>query len=330
MIDSLPESRLWEEVPECGACGWARWRAAGEVCGKRYARCEACGVVRLYDRVAGDQLHRLYSGYYPGADPSPDELRRQLDNPTFAHRRRRLEAAVPVDRRRIFEIGCGDGNFLAYLRGHGWRVHGSEYDADTAALVRRRHGIELFVGDVADAVPPGAPFKVAAAYHVLEHVYRPAEWLAAVRRMLGPGGTLHLQVPNQGSLTRRLTGPAWASVMFPQHVYFYTPRTLDALLRRAGFAPLATTTWDPWHGPGTVTGSLVNQARRIAGRGLPWSDPLAGAGERVDAVAFAGTAAAARPPRLARRMLDAASVRLARVEALAGAGAVVDVIARVA
>jgi SAM-dependent methyltransferase len=330
MIDASPADRsLWEEARECGACGSARWRGAGEVCGKRYARCEACGVVRLYDRVAEGQLHRLYSGYYPGADPSPDELRRQLANPTFAHRRRRLEAAVPAPRRRIFEVGCGDGNFLAYLRGRGWDVHGSEYDAETAALVRRRHGIGLFVGDVADAVPPGAPFQVAAAYHVLEHVYRPARWLAAVRRMLGPGGVLHLQVPNQGSLTRRLTGFAWASVMFPQHVYFYTPRTLCALLRRAGFAPLATTTWDPWHGPGTVTGSVVNQARRMAGRGLPWADPLSASGERADSAVSAQATPAARPPRLARRMLNAASARLAWAEALAGAGAVVDVIARV-
>lgn len=333
MEDALPaEARLWEEARECGACGSARWDAAGEVCAKRYARCAECGVVRLYDRVAVDHLHRLYAGYYSGADPSPDELRRQLENPTFAHRRRRLEAAVPAvpaARRRIFEVGCGDGNFLAFLRGHGWDVHGSEYDAETAALVRRRHRIDLFTGDVADAVPPGAPFQVAAAYHVLEHVYRPAEWLAAVRRMLGPGGTLHLQVPNHGSLTRRLTGAAWASVMFPQHVYFYTPGTLAALLRRAGFAPLATTTWDPWHGPGTVTGSLVNQARRMAGRGLPWSDPLAAARERVDAGSSAEVAAFARRPRLARRMLDAAAARLARAEALVGAGAVVDVIARV-
>ena len=280
MADALPaDSALWEEVRECGVCGSPRWGAAGEVCGKRYARCDGCGVVRLYDRVAVDQLHRLYAGYYPGADPSPDELRRQLDNPTFAHRRRRLEAAVPAARRRIFEVGCGDGNFLAYLRGHGWQVHGSEYDPETVALVRRRHGIELFAGDVADAVPAGAPFQVAAAYHVLEHVYQPAEWLAAVRRMLEPGGVLHLQVPNHGSLTRRLAGAAWVSVMFPQHVYFYTPSTLAALLRRAGFAPQAVTTWDPWHGPGTVASSLVNQARRMRGGGLPWSDPFGGAGE---------------------------------------------------
>jgi 2-polyprenyl-3-methyl-5-hydroxy-6-metoxy-1,4-benzoquinol methylase len=327
MPDEFSTARLWEEARECDACGSAGWRAAGEVCGKRFARCAECGVVRLYDRVAADQLYRLYAGYYPGADPSPDELRRQLANPTFAHRRARLEAAVPADRRRIFEVGCGDGNFLAYLRGHGWRVHGSEFDVETVALVRRRHGIELFAGDVVDAVPPGAPFEAAAAYHVLEHVYRPAQWVAAVRRMLVPGGILHLQVPNDGSLTRRMTGQAWEAVMFPQHVYFFTPRTLSALLRRAGFTPLAVTTWDPWHAPGTVSGSLVNQARRMRGGGLPWSASLRGSDGL--AAPSAAPSAPVRKPRLARRILDVAAAGLARAEAAAGAGAVVDVVARV-
>jgi 2-polyprenyl-3-methyl-5-hydroxy-6-metoxy-1,4-benzoquinol methylase len=317
---------MWEEVPECGACGSDRWRAAGEVCGKRFARCGQCGIVRLYDRVAASQLHRLYAGYYPGEDPSPEELRSQLANPTFAHRRIRLEAAA-LPSRRIFEVGCGDGNFLAYLRGHGWQVHGSEYDPDTVSLVRRRHGIELFAGDVVGGTPAGAPFDVIAAYHVLEHVYRPAEWLRALRRMIAPGGIIHLQVPNHGSLTRRLTGAAWASVMFPQHVYFYSPRTLSALLRREGFVPLSTTTWDPWHGPGAVAGSLVNVVRRGTGRGLPWSDAL-GVGDRVEASA-AVEATASRRPRLVRRVVDGVAARVARAEARAGAGAVVDVIARV-
>jgi len=317
------ESTLWEETRECGACGSDRWAPAGAVCGRRYARCLGCGVVRLYDRVAADRLDLLYAGYYPGADPSPGELRRQLANPTFAQRRRRLEKAVPVSRRRLLEVGCGDGNFLAYLRSRGWTVQGAEYDAETAALVHRRHGIAVTVGDVASVPPPGAPFPAVAAYHVLEHVYRPAEWLASVRGMLEPGGILHLQVPNHGSLTRRLTGAAWASLMFPQHVVFYTPRTLLALLAREGFAPLAMTTWDPWHGPGTLAVSVLNQARRVAGRGLPWTDALGGAGEHG-----AAGAVHERRPRLARRIVDALSVPLARAEALAGAGAVVDVVAR--
>lgn len=295
--------------------------------GAGWEEARACGVVRLYDRVAADRVHLLYAGYYPAADPSPDELRRQLDNPTFAHRRRRLESVLPEARRRILEIGCGDGNFLAYLRGHGWTVQGSEYDAETAALVLRRHGIHVAVGDVADARPPGAPFPAVAAYHVLEHVYRPAEWLAVVRGMIELGGILHLQVPNFASLTRRATGMAWASLMHPQHVYFYSPATLCELLERAGFEPLRVTTWDPWHGPGTVSASVVNQMRRAAGGGLPWTDAIGGEGSAASSPA--PPAPPARRSRLARRVLDRLAASFARAEALLGAGAVVDVVARV-
>jgi 2-polyprenyl-3-methyl-5-hydroxy-6-metoxy-1,4-benzoquinol methylase len=73
-----------------------------------------------------------------------------------------------------------------------------------------------------------------AAYHVLEHVYHPAERLRAVRRMLVPGGVIHLQVPNHASLTRRLTGRAWASVMFPQHVYSKSSFTQRRRVERRG------------------------------------------------------------------------------------------------
>src|SRR4051794_2617084 len=92
----------WEEASECGACGSGEWRGAGRICGKRYARCGRCGVVRLYDRVREDRLDLLYGGYYAEQDPGPDELERQLANPTFGHRRRRLEAVVPEGSRELF------------------------------------------------------------------------------------------------------------------------------------------------------------------------------------------------------------------------------------
>jgi SAM-dependent methyltransferase len=339
------DAALWETVPECGVCRSTEWRSAGEVCGRRFAACSSCGMVRLYDRVAENRLHLLYAGYYSGADPSPAELDGQLANPTFAHRRGRLEASVDAGRRRMFEIGCGDGNFLAFLRRAGWAVGGSEFDARTAEMVRRRHGIRLFTGDVTgEDAPEGAPFPVISAYHVLEHVYHPVPWLRAVRRLLAAGGVLHLQVPNHASLTRRLTGAAWASLMFPQHVYFYTPRTLAELLRREGFAVESATTWDPWHGPGTVAGSALNAVDRLRTGRIPWTDVLPGGGAEDGAIApdrgsplsavpvhpSAQNAMPARRARLARRVVDALAVPVARAEAAAGLGAVVDVVARVA
>ena len=121
-----------------------------------------------------------------------------------------------------------------------------------------------------------SPFPVAAAYHVFEHIYHPSAWLQSVYQLIEPRGLLHLQVPNAASLTRRLSGGEWASMVFPQHVYFYEPRTLRALLERFGFTVLSTTTWDPWHGPGAVSATALNVANRLVTGRPSWSEAAVG------------------------------------------------------
>lgn len=316
----------WEEAPECGACGSGRFRFAGSIGRRRYAVCLDCGVERLYDRVAENSLDLLYASYYAASDPSPAALEHDLANPTFEHRRRRLERCLAGRTRRILEIGCGDGNFLATLRRAGWDVHGQEVSADTAAIVERRHGIPVTTERL-EAVRSDRPFPAVAAYHVLEHVYHPAAWLQHVRRLLEPDGLLHLQVPNGASLTRRFSGDVWPALVFPQHVYFYEPGSLQSLLERFGFTALTITTWDPWHGPGTFAASVSNVANRLLTGRRPWNDRIV---ERRRPSATVSATVPARHPFKAvlRGGLDRASAGLARVEAFTGRGSVVDILAR--
>jgi 2-polyprenyl-3-methyl-5-hydroxy-6-metoxy-1,4-benzoquinol methylase len=308
----------------CGVCESRQWRLEREICGRRFVRCGECSTTRLLDRVAEARLNLLYSRSYPGVDLAPAALEAQLANPTFDFRRRRLESAIGPRARRIFEIGCGDGNFLASLQRSGWTVAGSEFDATAAATASRRHGLDLRTLDERGLDAAFAPFEVIAAYHVLEHIYAPREWLSAAARNLAPGGLLHIQVPNYASITRRVTGEAWASWVFPQHVYLYTPATLATLLRTGGFAVQSMTTWDPWHGPGTVAGTLFNIAQRARGRPSPWSAELTPEAESRAATPPAQSSASRR---LGRSVLCAVSDVIARAEAALGRGAVIDVLA---
>jgi SAM-dependent methyltransferase len=319
------ELLAWEEVAECGACGSRDVRFSGSIGRRRFAVCRRCGIERLYDRIAESTLDLLYGTYYAPDDPSPLALEQQLGNPTFAHRRRRLRQFAGTRTRRILEIGCGDGNFLETLRRAGWDVHGQEVSGRTAAIAGRRHGIPVTAGAL-DAIPSAQPFPVVAAYHVFEHIYHPAAWLRSVHRLIEPRGLLHVQVPNGGSLTRRLSGGEWASLVFPQHVYFYEPRTLRALVERFGFTVLSTTTWDPWHGPGAVNATASNVAHRLVTGRRPWSETV---------VAHGGTPHDCAVPRarspmkaIMRTSLDQISVVLARLEAAIGRGAVVDIVAQ--
>jgi SAM-dependent methyltransferase len=318
---------LWEEARECGACGSPRCRFIGDIDGRRFTICLDCKVERLYDRVAESRLDLLYGHYYSSNDPSPAKLEEQLANPTFALRRRRLERVLGGRARRILEIGCGDGNFLATLRRAGWDVHGQEFGADTSAIVERRHAIPMITGAL-ESVSIERQFPVVAAYHVFEHIYHPADWLTQVRQFVEPHGLLHLQIPNAASLTRNLSGDLWSGLVFPQHVYFYDPQTLQRVLSRAGFSVLATSTWDPWHGPGAVASSVANITNRMASGRRPWSTRVIEQPEQRATDGNAPRASRGALRALLRSGLDGISQGLARVEAAAGRGAVVDIIAR--
>ena len=319
-----PASALWEEAADCGVCGSPERVPAWSIAGRRFVVCARCGVTRLFDRVAEGRLDLLYADYYPDDDPIPEALEAALRNPTFAARRKRLEAHLDDRPRRLLEIGCGDGNFLASMRRAGWLVQGSEFGEESGRRVERRHGIDVFTGPI-ERLAPAQPFPVVAAYHVLEHVYHPAEWLRFVRALVEPRGLLHLQVPNVASLTRRATGEAWASLVFPQHVYLYSPATLTRLLQQAGFSIREAGTWDPWHGPGALAGSVANAITMRATGRSPWSADL-GCQSRAHVYRLGATRSRSLRSAL-RRVLDAASGPLSRLEAVVGRGAVVDVVA---
>src|SRR3954452_364817 len=65
--------------------------------------------------------------------------------------------------------------------------------------------------------------------------------------LLRPGGALYLTTPNFNSLSRRVVGPRWRAIEYPEHLNLFTPRTLDGLLTRAGLtkADLRTTGISP-------------------------------------------------------------------------------------
>ena len=324
---------IWEVAEACGLCGSTRYRELFSIHQKRYVSCADCQVARLYDRVAADKLDLIYGDFYPsdGIVLSEKEMEVQLANPTFAFRRRRLEAFVPMQARKVFEIGCGDGNFLAYLSNHGWRVQGCEFGQKTLGLIKARHGIEVRLGDFTALPIQRGSLEVVGAYHVLEHLYEPLEWIRAVRRGLRLAGLLHLQLPNFRCLERYLTKNCWNGLRFPEHVYFYSPATLEKFLENEGFRHVSTLTYDPWHSPGTTLASASNYARRLLTGRLPWSDSFERPSRIKDSMADAATSAASQK-KLGTGLFDMfgrpMAIVLARAQSLFGLGNVIDVIAR--
>ena len=143
----------------------------------------------------------------------------------------------------VLDLGCGAGEFSAALTKAGARV----IAVDVAAEALRRTGARV-PGLDARLWAAGEPLPVddnavdvVWAGEVIEHVADVAPWLSEVRRVLRPGGRLLLTTPHHGPLTLlrlALSPRRFASHFDPRsdHVRFFSPRTLRALLGELGFA----------------------------------------------------------------------------------------------
>jgi len=79
---------------------------------------------------------------------------------------------------------------------------------------------------------------------VIEHLEAPDQVLRTVHRHTRPGALLVITTGDFGSLTARLFGRRWRLMTPPQHLWFFTERSLARLLEERGFRVLRTRR--PW------------------------------------------------------------------------------------
>jgi len=144
-------------------------------------------------------------------------------------------------RRRVLDLGCGDGRLTAELDAE--RVTAA--DVSAAALERARRRLpeaELVELEPDKELPfPDTSFDLVLCAETLEHVRDVQLLLSEARRVLRPGGELALTTPAHN----RLTGLAVLAGGFERHfdphsphLRFLTRRSLRGLLEEHGFDPL--------------------------------------------------------------------------------------------
>src|SRR5436305_600698 len=93
----------------------------------------------------------------------------------------------------------------------------------------------LLVGTLPHSDLASGSFDVITMWQSLEHVHHPLPVLAEAQRLLVPGGTLVVSVPNIDSLPFRWFGTSWIGLDLPRHLTHFTPPTLRLMLEHAGY-----------------------------------------------------------------------------------------------
>ncbi|MCA9773949.1 MAG: class I SAM-dependent methyltransferase [Myxococcales bacterium] len=128
-------------------------------------------------------------------------------------------------RRRILDVGCGDGLFFSALERFG-DVEGVESDARLVTVQGPRRA-RIHVGPFDETFAPEAAYDWILMLDVLEHLDDPRAALAKALGLLAPGGRLVITVPAFMAL--------WtAHDDWNQHRARFTRGTFRALAREAG------------------------------------------------------------------------------------------------
>ncbi|MBI4769239.1 MAG: class I SAM-dependent methyltransferase [Chloroflexi bacterium] len=139
--------------------------------------------------------------------------------------------------RRLLDVGAYIGVFVEIARAAGWQAEGLE-PSHWAAELGQARGLPICEGTLDSAGYPAGSFDAVTLWDVIEHVSDPLHELRRAWRVLKPGGYLAVHTMDKDSPFARLMGARWPWLM-EMHIYFFSSRTLRAMLERAGFEVLS-------------------------------------------------------------------------------------------
>lgn len=215
------------------------------------ARCAACELAYAIPGPTAAELNEFYTSTY-FKKSSKDDLGygdyRTLAEANARRAWRALESYIdlaPIRPRRLLDLGCATGGFLAEAQAKGWTCEGVELSEDAVAVARREFGLNVIRGDIHGLKVPAGTYGLVTMWHVLEHLIEPMEAMRRASDLLAPGGYLFVELPNWDSLGRRVRQSSWGALTPPEHINFFNARSIGGAARNAGLDVIRCTTHYP-------------------------------------------------------------------------------------
>jgi 2-polyprenyl-3-methyl-5-hydroxy-6-metoxy-1,4-benzoquinol methylase len=223
-----------EEHPTRG--DWSAYACTHSGYGRHHTivQCRRCGLVYTNPRLDRGDIANTYQAV---EDPLYVEERegRVL---TFEHHLKPLERiAGPPGGRPLLDVGCYTGVFVEIAAHHGWDAWGVEPSRWAVEQAQAR-GLHVVQGTLDTAELLEAFFDVVTLWDVIEHLTDPRGALRQTHRLLKPGGLLVVHTIDIESPFARLMGARWPWLM-EMHIYYFSRRTLRAMLEGCGFRVLS-------------------------------------------------------------------------------------------
>ena len=225
------------------------------------------------------RAREYFENYYRTGEPEFQDI----DTGGWPRDRYAAVLRVAASGQRVIDIGCGSGLLLYHLRDRYGELHGLETarnraERAQAALASAGLNARIVAGDIGDGVDlPDDYFDTVVSTDTMQFVPYLEPVFQEMARLLRPGGSMIIAVPNFLSLKRRLsllTGaiPGTSAkdqgfAVGPDGIYdhgtlhYFTWSKLERMLRQFGIEPVQRLGYGRF-------GSIHNVWRRILSNGI--------------------------------------------------------------
>jgi len=218
----------------CQVCGSAENRLLVTQGDHEWRQCDGCGFAFLSAMPDSDEAAEIQSPEI-GAQYIAT-YKRKLDSKMRRSRKRvrRLKRRMPGP--RLLDVGSNIGCLVEAGREIGLDAVGVEINPVLVEAAREAYPQSRFIATAMEDsnLEPGS-FDGLYCSEVIEHAPDNNSFVAALARMLKPGGVIFLTTPGLHEYVGKGDPAGWRDFGAPDHKLYYSKDTLARMLKKHGF-----------------------------------------------------------------------------------------------
>ena len=207
--------------------------------------CEKCKMRITKDFPAENELGKYYetSDYISHSDTKKGIMNytyHQVRQYMLRKKAAWIEQYAGLKTGRMLDVGAGTGYFADAMQRRGWQVSVVEKNDSAREFAGRNFQLPVYdsIENFSRKNSSGAinGLDTITLWHVLEHLEHLNESMEQFYKLLKPGGTLIIAVPNCDSYDARKYGKFWAAYDVPRHIWHFRAEQMKILARKHGFS----------------------------------------------------------------------------------------------
>lgn len=231
-----------------------------EAKGYKLFKCSSCQLI-FAKKNESESLkpEKIYENYYKKETASRFGFVIEWVVKAFRFMRAYKISVLKPNSKGILDIGSGRGWVLYFMKKYFKyeRAVGTQIADNAYKFSKEKLKLEIYDKDLLE-LSFEKKFDIITILHVLEHVEEPERYVEKMYELLNKEGILFIEVPNFNSWARRLTGKHWLALDLRHHLFFFTPSSLVALLKKYDFKIKKIRTFSLEYSTFTSTQSVVN------------------------------------------------------------------------